>query len=121
LAKPIAAARPAVRFSPDDWLTALAHGIWDGEMRERIEQLQKFVAADVLRSGASVVIEWGTWVREERDVLRDLARSLGARAELVIIDLLWTRFMSWWRYAEWKTRRSWQDHAKSDRDCQRDC
>jgi predicted kinase len=86
LAKQIAAERPAVRFSPDDWLAALGHGIWDGEARERIEQLQKLVASDVLRSGASVVIEWGTWAREERDILRDLARSLGARAELMILD-----------------------------------
>jgi predicted kinase len=86
LAHRIAAERPAVRFSPDDWLEALGLSTWDAEMRDRIEQLQKAVTADVLRSGASAVIEWGTWDRRDRDALRDLAHSLGVKAELMVLD-----------------------------------
>ena len=72
-----------VRFSPDEWMDALAIDIWDLDRRRAIEQLQWAVARDVLRGGGTAVIEWGTWSRSERDALREGARALGATAELV--------------------------------------
>jgi predicted kinase len=44
------------------------------------------VACDLLRAGNVVIIEWGTWGREERGRLRVEARTLGAQVELVFLD-----------------------------------
>ena len=74
------------RFSPDDWMDALAIDLWDGAQRDRIEALQWRVARDLLKLGGTAIIEWGTWARSERDALRDGARALGARVELVFLD-----------------------------------
>jgi predicted kinase len=51
-------------------------------MRGRIEQLQWSLAQRLLALGESVIIEWGTWARSERDSLRIRARELGADVEL---------------------------------------
>ena len=64
-------------------------------MRARVESLQWSLAQELLRAGATVIIEWGTWAREERDVLRVRARELGATVELRFLDVpmeeLWRR------------------------------
>ena len=75
-----------VRLSADDWMEALGINLWDGEARQRIEKLQWNIAQQVLSLGRSVVIEWGTWARSERDVLRTGARKLGAAVELHFLD-----------------------------------
>jgi predicted kinase len=74
-----------VRFAPDDWMNALGLDLWDLDGRRRIEALQWQVARQVLTGGGTAVIEWGTWWRAERDKLREEARELGARAELVYL------------------------------------
>jgi predicted kinase len=76
----------AVRFCPDEWMDALGIGLWDGESRERIEKLQWKLAQEILVLGQNVVIEWGTWGRSERDVLRCGARALRAAVGLHFID-----------------------------------
>ena len=76
----------AVRFCPDEWMDVLQIGLWDGESRARIETLQWKLAQDLLALGHTVVIEWGTWARAERDVLRIGARALGASVELHYLD-----------------------------------
>lgn len=67
-------------------------------MRERIESLQWSVAQDLLQIGMTVIIEWGTWARTERDALRLRARELGASVELryleVPLDELWRRIQA---------------------------
>jgi predicted kinase len=91
----IAARRSGVRMSPDDWMTALGLSLWDAAMRDRIEALQWSMTQDLLRAGATVVVEWGSWARAERDVLRLRARELGAEVELWFLDVtpdeLWRR------------------------------
>jgi predicted kinase len=76
----------AVRFCPDEWMDALEIGLWEGEIRTRIEKLQWKLAQDLLALGHNVVIEWGTWARSERDALRTGARALGAAVELHFLD-----------------------------------
>lgn len=94
-AKQVAVARSGLRLSPDDWLTALGANLWDSAMRERVESLQWSVAKELLRLGSTVIIEWGTWSRAERDRLRQEARVLGASVELRYVyaspDELWHR------------------------------
>ena len=72
----------AIRFSPDEWLAALSLDIRDEATREKIETLQWRFAQDLLTLGLTVIIEWGTWGRPERDSLRSGARALGAAVEL---------------------------------------
>ena len=47
------------------------------------------------RLGASVILDYGCWSETERDLFRERACELGARAEIVVLDLpldvLWER------------------------------
>ena len=72
----------AIRFSPDDWMDALSVSLYREDVREKIEALQWKLAQDLLGLGCTVIIEWGTWARSERDTLRLEARALGAAVEL---------------------------------------
>jgi predicted kinase len=60
-----------------------------------MEALQWKLAQDLLVLGLTVIIEWGTWVRSERDMLRLRARALGAAVELhslaAPVDVLFER------------------------------
>lgn len=91
----LAAQYQGVRFCPDEWMAALGLSVWDSGMRDRIEALQWALAKDLLRGGATVIIEWGTWARSERDDLRREARALRSTVELcflnVPLDELWRR------------------------------
>jgi predicted kinase len=72
----------AVRLSPDDWMDALSLSLYDEEKRGKIEALQWKFGQELLALGLTVIIEWGTWGRSERDALRLGARALGAAVEL---------------------------------------
>jgi predicted kinase len=86
---------PGLRLCPDEWMADLAMDIYDASAREGIEQLQWALAQRVLVLGATVIVEWGTWARSERDALRERARDLGAAVELRFLDApleaLWAR------------------------------
>ena len=86
-AKRVAQNLRAIRFCPDEWLSVLEIGLWDGEARGRIEKLQRNLAQEILALGYNVVIEWGAWARSERDALRTAARALGASVELHFLDV----------------------------------
>jgi predicted kinase len=76
----------AVRLCPDEWMDALEIDLYDSRTRAQIEGLQWRLAQDLLTLGHTVIIEWGTWARSERDVLRTGARALGAAVELHFLD-----------------------------------
>ncbi len=86
MARSLAAERNGIRLCPDDWLEALGFSLWDEALRDRVERLQWELGRDLLRAGNVVIIEWGTWGRDERDRLRVEARTLGAQLELVFLD-----------------------------------
>lgn len=81
-ARQLESALKAIRLSADDWLEALLINLWDEEKRAQIEALQWQFAQQLLCAGLTVIIEWGTWGRSERDTLRLRARELGAGVEL---------------------------------------
>lgn len=82
LAKSLERRLSAVRFSADDWMDALALDLYDEKRREKIEALQWKFGQELLAAGLTVIIEWGTWGKSERDALRLGARALGAAVEL---------------------------------------
>ena len=88
----------AIRFCPDEWMDALRINLWEEETRTRIEKLQWELAQQLLGLGLTVIIEWGTWGRSERDALRVRARELGAAVELhylsAPVDILFERIQS---------------------------
>jgi predicted kinase len=85
----------AVRFSPDEWMSDLSLDLFDQEKRGKIEALQWKLSQDLLARGFTVIIEWGTWGRSERDTLRLGARAVGAAVELhylsAPVDVLFER------------------------------
>ena len=64
-------------------------------MRAKVEALQWKFAQELLARGLTVILEWGTWARSERDTLRLSARALGAAVELhyvsAPVDVLFER------------------------------
>ena len=81
-AKALEARLCAIRFCPDEWMESLSIDIYNEEARGKVEALQWELAQKLLALGATVIIEWGTWGRSERDALRLRARELGAAVEL---------------------------------------
>jgi predicted kinase len=91
---------PALRLTADEWLHELYPTITteeaeEGTLRGRVEALQWPLALRALRLGCDVVLDWGLWAREERDLYRTGARDIGARVVLCLldppVDELWTR------------------------------
>ncbi|HZX60095.1 MAG TPA: AAA family ATPase [Mucilaginibacter sp.] len=95
LAKALEAKLNAVRFCPDEWMSALSIDIYDEARRGKIEKLQWELGRQLLKLGATIIIEWGTWGRSERDELRLGARAIGAAVELhylfAPVDILFER------------------------------
>jgi predicted kinase len=95
LARRLSSNDSAVRMCPDEWMEALGISLWDEEVRARFEALQWQISQELLAQGVTVVIEWGTWAKVDRDTLRAGAREIGATVELwfldVEIDELWNR------------------------------
>ena len=95
LARALESKLDGVRLSPDEWMDALLINLYDEDRRARIERLQWKFARQLLVLGLTVIIEWGTWGRSERDELRLGARALGAAVELhylsAPVDVLFDR------------------------------
>jgi predicted kinase len=95
LAKRLEQERPALRLTPDEWMTALRIDLFDESRRGAVEGLQWQVATSVLALGLDVILDWGFWSRAERDDYRLRATRLGARTELHYLGLspeaLWER------------------------------
>jgi predicted kinase len=95
LARALESRLGAVRLSPDEWMDALSISLYDEEKRGKIEALQWKFGQELLALGLTVIIEWGTWGRSERDTLRLGARALGAAVELhdlsAPVDILFER------------------------------
>ena len=60
----------------------LSFDLYDEERRAKIETLQWNLSQELLAAGFTVIIEWGTWGKSERDMLRLGARATGAVVEL---------------------------------------
>jgi len=88
--------RKAIRLTPDEWMDALFDASEvDGRRWVLESQMLWGVAARALELGVNVILDYGCWSEEERDLFRTRAQQLGASAEIVVLDLpldvLWER------------------------------
>jgi predicted kinase len=86
-AKELAAARRALRLTPDHWMIPLFGDSMAGGKRFALEGRLISVALQALRLGTSVVLDFGLWGRDERSALRWLARSAGASCQVVYLPV----------------------------------
>ncbi len=84
-AKELAAAHGILRLTPDEWMAPL-FGSSDAEgRRDILEGRMVWVAHEVLRSGAGVILDLGCWSPDERYAIRVIAESAGADFSLVYV------------------------------------
>jgi len=99
LAKKIEASHSALRLCPDEWIESLlvdsTETVEIDHLRTPVETIQWDVAKRALALGVNVVLENGFWSRAERSRYRSQAEELGARVELIYLnvehDELWAR------------------------------
>jgi predicted kinase len=81
----------AVRFTLDEWmlrLHGLAHDHPDyGTKAAECRELIWDTAADVLRAGTDVVLDWSQWSREQRAACKERAEAGGWQLVLHYIDV----------------------------------
>ncbi|MGO4595577.1 AAA family ATPase [Leifsonia sp. 2TAF2] len=84
----------AIRFSTDEWMADLGLDFFDA-LRDNVQARLDRLWVQLVGRGLSVILEDGTWQREERDEIRRIATQLGARTELHYFDVpfneLWRR------------------------------
>jgi predicted kinase len=99
LAKRLETERRALRLTPDEWMSSL-FGINEHEGKRWVleSELLWSVAARALTLGNNVILDYGCWSREERELFRKRSEELGARTELIVLDLplevIWQRLDS---------------------------
>jgi len=86
-ARELAAARRALRFTPDEWMISLYDGVQPDGRRDLLEGRLITVARHALELGTGVVLDFGLWSRDERSALRWLAASCGASCEVVYLPV----------------------------------
>lgn len=95
LARVLAEQHGALRLTKDDWMMALFGWGDYRDKRELVESLLWDVAAQALRIGTSVVLDYGLWARVEREEYRARGEALGARVDVRFLDAepdeLWRR------------------------------
>lgn len=83
----------ALRFTPDEWQLRLFHRrVYDAHsdhdiMHDRIEKIMWDMAADALRLGVNVILDFGFWAKAERDDLRLRARQMGVGFKIHFMDV----------------------------------
>jgi len=76
----------ATHVAMDDAVVAAGLSLVDYEARFALQPSVEARIPQLLAEGTSVVAEFGSWTRGERDHLRSLADGTGARTELHFVD-----------------------------------
>jgi predicted kinase len=81
----------ALRLTPDEWhVNLFGYDIFDPEHDTRhnlIEDMLWQIAARALSLGTNIILDFGFWAKEEREDFRLRARKIGARSEIVFMDM----------------------------------
>jgi predicted kinase len=99
LAKQLEAERRALRLTPDEWMSSLFNtNEHEGKRWVLESEMLWSIAARALQLGNNVILDYGCWSREERELFRTRTQELGAHAELIVLDLplerIWQRLES---------------------------
>ena len=87
LAKHLAQEHRILRLTPDDWMAPLfGHNDAAGR-RDILEGRMVWTAHEVLRSGSSVILDFGCWASDERYAIRAIAESTGAGFRLRYVTI----------------------------------
>lgn len=87
-ARELAAARGALRLTPDEWhLPLFGTSLTADGKRDVLEARLITVALRVVRLGTSVVLDFGLWSRAERSALRWLAGDAGVACRVVYLPV----------------------------------
>lgn len=90
LARRLASELPGVRLSRDEWMLRLFGGKYDDpayvERLAPCTDLLWDVAADVVRSGSNVILDWNFWSRERRAEALRRGQELGVQVVLHWLD-----------------------------------
>ena len=84
--KEIAATVHALHLCADDWVLGLGQSMVDYEFRVKLQDCLLAHAGALLQRGLSVVVEFGSWHRAEREAIRHVAERAGATSELHFVD-----------------------------------
>jgi predicted kinase len=76
-----------LRLTPDDWMAPLFNDNDADGRRDILEGRMIWVAHEVLRSGSSVILDFGCWSPEERYAIRVITESTGARFVLQYLSV----------------------------------
>lgn len=87
LAKKLEDEHPALRLTPDEWMSRIVEDGYDERKRAVVEAIQWEIAQKALRLGVDVILENGFWTHKERNEFRARAHELGARTKLYYLDV----------------------------------
>ena len=76
----------ALHLCADEWVLGLGRSLVDFEFWIRLQDCLLAHASELLRRKLSVVIEFGSWHREERERIRQVAAREGAKSELHFVN-----------------------------------
>lgn len=97
LARQLETKYSALRLTTDEWhIRLFGHDYWDNmtesdeakhdSRHESVESIMWDVAARVLVLGVDVILDFGCWVRSQRDEFRSRTRDLGADFKIHFAD-----------------------------------
>lgn len=87
LARRIATEHCILRLTPDEWMAPLFGDSEAGGRRDILEGRMIWVAHRVLRSGSSVILDFGCWSSHERYAIRAVSDWVGADFRLHYVEL----------------------------------
>jgi predicted kinase len=83
----LASEHHALRLTPDEWMIPLFGPVQPEGLRNVLEGRLIWIALSALRTGVSVILDFGVWAKIERTALRALAAAAGATAELIYLPI----------------------------------
>jgi predicted kinase len=85
-ARQITKVTPAIQLCADEWVVGLGRSLVDYEFRGRLQDCLLAHATQLLSRGVDVVLEFGSWHRAEREVIRQTEIDAGALVELHFVE-----------------------------------
>jgi predicted kinase len=87
LAKKLQQELPAMRLTPDEWMAQVVGDGYDEAKRAIVEAMLWDIAAQGLRLGINVILDYGFWSRVEREDYRARAAKIGADSKVHYLDV----------------------------------